>query len=117
MLPGLTTPACLRRPLASCCALLLSLLMAFGLAGCSSVGQPPQRVLPSALALPIDLNQRPIASAPTLEAGGDPPGSRVRAQTPQALAIGRGKGAGPRGRFVWAWIHRLVRVLRDPYVL
>ena len=58
MLPGLTTPACLRRPLASCCALLLSLLMACGLAGCSGVGQPPQRVLLSALALQIDLTQR-----------------------------------------------------------
>ena len=102
MLPGLTTPACLRRPLASCCALLLSLLMACGLAGCSGVGQPPQRVLLSALALQIDLTQRSIAEALQLSsADGMPQVSRVRVESQQAIAIGGSKGLHLTGRFDW----------------
>mgnify|MGYP006866640701 CR=1 FL=1 len=101
MLPGLTTPACLRRPLASCCALLLSLLMACGLAGCSAVGQPPQRVLLSALARQIDLTQRSIANSLTLEAGGEPLVSRVRVESQQAIPIGGSKGLHLTGRFDW----------------
>ena len=110
MLPGLTTPACLRRPLASCCALLLSLLMAVGLAGCSGVGQPPQRVLLSALALQIDLTQRSIANALTLEAGGEPLVSRVRVESQQAMAIGGAKGLHLTGRFDWRLAGDPIRV-------
>ena len=75
--------------------------MVFGLAGCSGVGQPPQRVLLSALALQIDLTQRSIANALTLEAAGEPLVSRVRVESQQAIAIGGSKGLHLTGRFDW----------------
>jgi hypothetical protein len=84
--------------------------MAVGLAGCSGVGQPPQRVLLSALALQIDLTQRSIANALTLEAGGEPLVSRVRVESQQAMAIGGAKGLHLTGRFDWRLAGDPIRV-------
>ena len=98
MLPGLTTLPPVRRAL----ALLLSLVLGFTLSACGGVGQPPQKVLLSALALQIDLTQRSIADALNLSsADGKPQVSRVRVESQQAMAIGGSKGLHLTGRFDW----------------
>ena len=96
MLPGLTTLPPVRRAL----ALLLSLVLGFTLSACGGVGQPPQKVLLSALALQIDLTQRSIADALSLApATGRPVVSRVRVESQEALPIGDSKGLHLTGRF------------------
>jgi len=98
MLPGLTTLPPVRRAL----ALLLSLVLGFTLSACGGVGQPPQKVLLSALALQIDLTQRSIADALSLApATGRPVVSRVRVESQEALPIGDSKGLHLTGRFDW----------------
>jgi hypothetical protein len=110
MLPGLTTPAFLRRPLAGLCALLLSLVLGLGLSGCGGAGQPSQQVLLSALALQIGLTQRSIASALSLSAAAEPVVSRVRVETQQPAVIGGAKGLHLTGRFDWRLAGDPIRV-------
>lgn len=110
MLPGLTTPAFLRRPLAGLCALLLSLVLGLGLVGCGGPGQPSQKVLLSALALQIDLTQRSIAQALSLDATGAPVVSRVRVEAQQPVLIGGAKGVHLSGRFDWRLAGDPIRV-------
>ena len=100
MLPASTT----HRPLGvlgRALALALSVVLAVALSACGGLGQPPQKVLLSALALQIELTQRSIASALALEASGAPEVSRVRVESQQALAIGEGRGLHLTGRFDW----------------
>ena len=116
MLPGLPTPlpdvlgrmlaSWLRTALRTCLILLLGL----GLAACGGFGQPSQKVLLSALALQIDLTQRSIADALTLEPGGEPLVSRVRVESQQALPIAAGKGLHLKGRFDWRLAGDPIRV-------
>jgi hypothetical protein len=98
MLPGPTTPPPLRRVL----TLLFSALLSLALSACGGIGQPPQRVLLSALALQIDLTQRSIADALRLSAdAGQPAVSRVRVESQQLLPIAGAKGLHLTGRFDW----------------
>ena len=89
MLPGLTTQADRLAPLSRLLswgfALLMAAVLALGLGGCVGSGQPPQKVLLSALALQIDLTQRSIADALTLDAAGPPQVSRVRVESQESL--------------------------------
>ena len=101
MLPGLTTPLPLLQPLRRVLALLLCVVLSFGLGACGGA-QPSQKVLLSALALQIDLTQRSIADALSLaSADGQPQVSRVRVESQQAMAIGGSKGLHLTGRFDW----------------
>ena len=114
MLPGLTAQADRLAPLSRlltwALALLLSAVLALGLGGCSGSGQPPQKVLLSALALQIDLTQRSIADALTLDASGPPQVSRVRVVSQVSLPIGGGKGILLTGRFDWRLAGDPIRV-------
>jgi hypothetical protein len=110
MLPALATPSALSRPLRSLWALALSLLLGLGLVGCGALGQPPQKVLLSALALQIDLTQTSIAQALTLEASGAPQVSRVRVESQQSVPIGSGRGLHLTGRFDWRLAGDPIRV-------
>ena len=108
MLPGPTThtaAAPLHRQLGlafgRALALLLSVLLSLGVSACSGIGQPPQKVLLSALALQIDLTQRAIATALDLSADGEPVVSRVRVESQESLPIGGGRGLHLSGRFDW----------------
>ena len=101
MLPGSTTPFLSLQPLRRVVALVLCVLLSFGLSACAG-GQPSQKVLLSALALQIDLTQRSIADALNLSsADGKPQVSRVRVESQQAMAIGGSKGLHLTGRFDW----------------
>jgi len=91
-------------------SLVLLLLMPLGLAGCSSPGQPSQRVLLDALALQIQLTQESIARALDLEATGLPQVSRVRIEKQQALQIGAAPGLRLVGRFDWRLAGDPIRV-------
>jgi hypothetical protein len=71
------------------------------LSACTAVGQPPQKVLLSALGLQIELTQRAIASALDLQAAGAPEVSRVRVESQESLPIGEGRGLHLTGRFDW----------------
>jgi len=114
MLPGLTAQADrlapLSRLLSWALALLFSAVLALGLGGCVGSGQPPQKVLLSALALQIDLTQRSIADALTLDASGPPQVSRVRVESQENLPIGGGKGIHLSGRFDWRLAGDPIRV-------
>jgi len=108
MLPGPTTPTAaaplprqLGLALGRALALLLSVLLSLGISACNGIGQPPQKVLLSALALQIDLTQRAIASALELSAEGEPVVSRVRVESQESLPIGSGRGLHLSGRFDW----------------
>ena len=116
MLPGLPTPPVhppaiptgvdrlatgLRRALALLPGLALALLLLLPLSACSGVGQPPQKVLLSALGLQIQLTQQAIATSLALEPVGAPQVSRVRVESQQAMAIGAGRGLHLTGRFDW----------------
>jgi len=81
--------------------LLLLLALPLGLSGCSGAGQPPQRVLLSALALQIQLTQGAIARALDLEPPGTPEVSRVRVDQQEPIRIGDAPGLQLRGRFDW----------------
>jgi len=89
------------RPLAGLLALLLAAVLGLGLGGCNAIGQPPHGVLLSALALQIELTQRDIASALSLEAGGGPSVSRVRVEAQEPVTIGAARGLHLSGRFDW----------------
>ena len=114
MLPGLTTQADRLAPLSRLLswgfALLMAAVLALGLGGCVGSGQPPQKVLLSALALQIDLTQRSIADALTLDAAGPPQVSRVRVESQENLPIGGGKGIHLSGRFDWRLAGDPIRV-------
>ena len=116
MLPGLPTPlpvlpvvspalarlaAAVRRALAPLPALAMALLLLLPLSACSGVGQPPQKVLLSALGLQIQLTQQAIATSLALEPVGAPQVSRVRVESQQAMTIGAGRGLHLTGRFDW----------------
>lgn len=92
MLPGLTTLAVVVHPLLRLVqrglVLLLPVVLVFSLSACGA-GAPSQKVLLSALALQIDLTQRSIADALTLEAAGPPQVSRVRVESQDAMTIDR----------------------------
>ncbi|MBM5790188.1 MAG: hypothetical protein FJ053_00250 [Cyanobacteria bacterium M_surface_10_m1_298] len=113
MLPGLTTLAVVVQPLLRLVqrglALLLPVVLAFSLSACGTA-QPSQKVLLSALALQIDLTQRSIADALTLEAAGPPQVSRVRVESQEAMTIGSSKGLHLRGRFDWRLAGDPIRV-------
>ncbi len=104
MLPGLTTLAVSFQPLfrlvRRALALLLMVALSFSLSACGA-GQPSQKVLLSALALQIDLTQRSIADALTLDAAGPPQVSRVRVTSQEPITIGSSKGLHLSGRFDW----------------
>ena len=91
----------LRRSLARLSSLLLVLLLLVPLNACSSVGQPPQKVLLSALSLQIELTQKAIASSLAVEPIGAPQVSRVRVESQQAITIADGRGLHLTGRFDW----------------
>ena len=114
MLPGLTTQADRLAPLSRLLswgfALLMAAVLALGLGGCVGSGQPPQKVLLSALALQIDLTQRSIADALTLYAAGPPQVSRVRVESQESLPIGGGKGFYLSGLFDWRLAGDPIRV-------
>jgi hypothetical protein len=74
------------------------------------VGQPPQKVLLSALQLQIDLTQQAIASALDLTAEGEPVVSRVRVEHQESLPIGSGRGLHLSGRFDWRLPGDAIRV-------
>ena len=100
MLPGPTTPTAavpLQLHLGRALALLLSMLLSLSISACSGLGQPPQKVLLSALALQIDLTQQAI----DLTAEGEPVVSRVRVERQESLPIGSGRGLHLNGRFDW----------------
>lgn len=110
MLPVPTTPsAAVGRgpaaprvsPLQRLLALVLCASLGLLLSACSAVGQPPQKVLLSALGLQIELTQRAIASALDLQAAGAPEVSRVRVESQESLPIGEGRGLHLTGRFDW----------------
>ena len=91
--------------------LVLCLLLALPLSACGGVGQPPQKVLLSALALQIELTQRSIASALALDAGAAAPQvSRVRVEFQEQLPIGEGRGLHLTGRFDWRLADDPIRV-------
>ena len=117
MLPGLTTQADRLAPLSRLLswgfALLMAAVLALGLGGCVGSGQPPQKVLLSALALQIDLTQRSIADALTLDAAGPPQVSRVRVESQERLPIGGGQGIHLSGRFDWRLAGDPIRVDSD----
>jgi hypothetical protein len=101
MLPGPTTPFLSLQLLRRVLALVLCVLLSFGLSACTG-GQPSQKVLLSALALQIDLTQHSIADALNLSsADGKPQVSRVRVESQQAMGIGGSKGLHLTGRFDW----------------
>ncbi|MFO7630178.1 MAG: hypothetical protein R6W06_11835, partial [Prochlorococcaceae cyanobacterium] len=112
MLPALPTPtpARLGRTLAGLLLPLLLLLLPFSLSGCNGVGQPPRRLLLSALALQIDLTQGAIAQALRLEPGGLPEVNRVRIEQQQSIRIGDAKGLRLAGRFDWRLANDPIRV-------
>ena len=90
--------------------LVLCLLLALPLSACGG-GQPPQKVLLSALALQIELTQRSIASALALDAGAAAPQvSRVRVESQEQLPIGEGSGLHLTGRFDWRLSDDPIRV-------
>jgi hypothetical protein len=91
----------LGRALSLLLTVLLTVLLGLGLSACSGIGQPPQKVLLSALALQIDLTQRAIATALDLSADGEPVVSRVRVESQEPLPIGGGRGLHLSGRFDW----------------
>ena len=108
--PWLATPASLWRRmgrwigqgLARASSLALVGLLLLTLNACGGVGQPPQKVLLSALALQIELTQQAIATALALQPGeAAPVVSRVRVESQQALPIGEGRGLHLTGRFDW----------------
>lgn len=110
MLPVATTPsandgrgsAARPRPsLRRVASLLLCAAFALVLSACTGIGQPPQKVLLSALALQIELTQRAIATALDLQAAGTPVVSRVRVESQDSLPIGDGRGLHLTGRFDW----------------
>ena len=116
MLPGSTTPPLACRPsglsagLRRLAALVLGLLLALPLSACGG-GQPPQKVLLSALALQIELTQRSIASALALDPGAAAPQvSRVRVESQEQLPIGEGSGLHLTGRFDWRLSDDPIRV-------
>jgi hypothetical protein len=113
MLPGLTTLAVSVQPLFRLVqrglALLLSVVLAFSLGACGA-SQPSQKVLLSALTLQIDLTQRSIADALTLDAAGPPQVSRVRVESQEAMTIGASKGLHLSGRFDWRLAGDPIRV-------
>jgi len=113
MLPGLTTLAVVVHPLLRLVqrglVLLLPVVLVFSLSACGA-GAPSQKVLLSALALQIDLTQRSIADALTLEAAGPPQVSRVRVESQDAMTIGSSKGLHLRGRFDWRLAGDPIRV-------
>ena len=111
MLPGPTTPPPQLPPLRRLLALVLCGLLSLGLSACAAVGQPPQKVLLSALTLQIDLTQRSIADALRLSSDdGAPQVSRVRVESQQALPIAAGKGLHLTGRFDWRLAGDPIRV-------
>jgi len=129
MLPGSTTPPSPRGPAAVAgaprggvrravssglrrlVAVVLGLLLLVPLSACGGVGQPPQKVLLSALALQIALTQRSIASALALDPGAAAPQvSRVRVESQQPLPIGEGRGLHLTGRFDWRLADDPIRV-------
>lgn len=112
MLPALPTPKPVRlgRMLVGMLLPLLLLLLPFSLSGCSGVGQPPRRLLLSALALQIDLTQGAIAQALRLEPGGLPEVNRVRIEQQQSIRIGDAKGLRLAGRFDWRLANDPIRV-------
>ena len=90
--------------------LVLCLLLALPLSACGG-GQPPQKVLLSALALQIELTQRSIASALALDPGAAAPQvSRVRVESQEQLPIGEGSGLHLTGRFDWRLSDDPIRV-------
>ena len=92
-------------------AVVVCLLLALPLSACGGVGQPPQKVLLSALALQIELTQRSIASALALDAGAAAPQvSRVRVESQEQLPIGEGRGLHLTGRFDWRLADDPIRV-------
>ena len=92
-------------------AVLLCLLLSLPLAACAGTGQPPQKVLLSALALQIELTQRSIATALALDPGAAAPQvSRVRVESQQSLPIGEGRGLHLTGRFDWRLANDPIRV-------
>lgn len=109
MLPGPTTPFLSLQPLRRVLALVLCVLLSFGLSACAG-GQPSQKVLLSALALQIDLTQRSIADALSLAASGPPQVSRVRVESQQGLQIGGNRGLHLTGRFDWRLADDPIRV-------
>ncbi|MFM7653053.1 MAG: hypothetical protein ACKO5M_09065 [Vulcanococcus sp.] len=99
------------RSLRHLAALVLGLLLALPLSACAGVGQPPQKVLLSALAMQIELTQRSIASALALDpAAAAPQVSRVRVESQQQLPIGEGRGLHLTGRFDWRLAEDPIRV-------
>jgi len=106
----LVPPGSVGRPRAALLALLLSVVMGLGLAGCSGIGQPSQGVLLQALGLQIALTQRSIASALALEPTGLPQVSRVRVERQEEVAIADGPGLHLSGRFDWRLADDPIRV-------
>lgn len=98
------------RPRVALLALVLSVVMGLGLAGCSGIGQPSQGVLLRALGLQIALTQRSIASALALEPTGLPQVSRVRVERQEEVAIADGAGLHLSGRFDWRLADDPIRV-------
>ena len=107
MLPGPTTPPLLRRLL----TLLFCGVISLVLCACSTLNQPSQKVLLSALTLQIDLTQRSIADALALNTSGSRPKvSRVRVDSQQELPIGASQGLHLTGRFDWRLADDPIRV-------
>ena len=106
----LLPPGSVGRPRAALWALVLSLVVGLGLAGCSGIGQPSQGVLLRALGLQIALTQRSIASALALEPTGLPQVSRVRVERQEEVAIADGAGLHLSGRFDWRLADDPIRV-------
>lgn len=102
MLPRLASLFPLLKPLRRLVVLVLCLVLSLDLSACGGVGQPSQRVLLSALALQIDLTQRSIADALSMNGpDGNPLVTRVRVESQQAIPIGGSKGLHLTGRFDW----------------
>ena len=106
----LVPPGSVGRPRAALLALVLSVVVGLGLAGCSGIGQPSQGVLLRALGLQIALTQRSIASALALEPTGLPQVSRVRVERQEEVAIADGAGLHLSGRFDWRLADDPIRV-------
>lgn len=89
------------RSLALSLLLAVLLLLPITLSGCNAAGQPPQRVLLSALALQIQLTQAAIARALDLPPPAEPEVNRVRVDHQESLRIGEAAGLHLQGRFDW----------------